>query len=106
MTKGMLWRRLPCRLALWASVVLVAILLGMATVACRGDDSGGYTPPPATIIRASDSAEPTGTQEATPAATLQEPPTRPPLATPESDYPIPVGTPRNTPTPIVDPTEE
>ena len=106
MSKHMLW---PRGLVLWASVFLTMFLLGMASVGCRSDDSDNFTPPPATIIRASDSAEATATLGAAPATTRQVPPTRPPTSTPassERDYPIPAGTPRDTPTPIVYPTKQ
>ena len=106
MTRHMPWRR---GFVLWVSVFVAMLLLGMASVGCRSDDTDDYTPPPATIIRASDSAEATVTLGAVPATTRPVPPTRPPTSTPassERDYPIPAGTPRDTPTPIVYPSKQ
>ena len=101
----------------WRSALML-ILLGLVTayLAACGDDGGeSFTPPPATIIRASEDASPTSTvaQPASPTP-LPMPPTRPPrptVARPAEGhpypypYPMPVHTPRFSPTPVVYPTK-
>ena len=106
-------RRRGLRGILLAVTVAVTLLvLSCFMAACGRDDSDRFTPPPATIIRASDTVEPTATAErlSKPTDTRLLPPTRP-LVTPASaadrDYPLPQGTPQapSTPVPYPYPTE-
>lgn len=90
---------------------LVVLMLGisLALAACGG---GGerYTPPPATIIRASEGAAATstppppaqGTAAPQPTVATPQPTAAAPVATaePERSYPLPVVTPKETPTPV------
>lgn len=91
------------RALLYVLLVCGLTLFGLLVAACRGGD-GGVTPPPATIIRATDEVSPS-TQ-----ATLPMPPTLPPLPTSEEGteaYPLMLDmvVPETTPSPIVYPDE-
>lgn len=90
---------------LWALVVVVIGVMGVATAACSGK-SDDLAPPPATIIRASDSAKPTVTAVATQPATTQPAatPVAPMTSATDVDYPLPVVTPALTSTPLTYPT--
>jgi hypothetical protein len=90
----------------------VFILLGLVLltcVACGGGGDENFTPPPATIIRASDGVTPTMVEEkAPPTATALPLPTSPPqptVASPTEGYPIPAYTPDLSITPMVYPTK-
>lgn len=92
--------------------LVLCVLLGLATVsivACEKTES--FTPPPATIIRASDEVVPSPTSgEKVPEPTETElpmPPTRPSVSasTEPTDYPLPNYTPGKSPTPGTYPTE-
>jgi hypothetical protein len=75
-------------------------------VACS-DDSDFFTPPPATIIRASEDVTPTiapPTQEAYPVVTEASITPGPSAATSPEGYPLVAPTPRESPTPFVYPT--
>jgi len=90
--------------------VLGLILLGLATsfmAACSSNDSGFFTPPPATIIRASEDVTPTiapPTKEAYPVVTAAPSIVFPSATTPPEGYPAVAPTPRESPTPVVYPT--
>ena len=77
-------------------LVLLAAVTG-TLAACDGEDSDGYAPPPATIIRASDTVAPTPT-----VPTEELSPTPSPQAgtvSPTEGYPVPVITPSQPGTP-------
>jgi len=81
---------------LLAGLALLAAVTG-TLAACDGEDSGDYTPPPATIIRAADTATPTPT---VPTEDLS--PTPSPQAgtvIPPEGYPVPATTPSQPGTP-------
>ena len=92
------------------AIALTLTALCVLAVACGGDDADDFTPPPATIIRASDTMEPTAPmqQVSEPTETRPLPPTRPPVtpvSATERDYPIPQGSPVATSTPMAYPTK-
>lgn len=100
----------PRRLA-WTLILMGLVTLCLAGCGDKGAES--FTPPPATIIRASEDVTPTSAvvQVASPTP-LPMPPTRPPrptVASPASDYPYPyppqVQLPKISPTPMVYPTK-
>ena len=75
----------------FALAIILCCLVGMALTACGDGSSDSLTPPPATIIRAVDSEQPTAVtnpgQVATP---LPMPPTRPQVPAGSADaYPTP-----------------
>lgn len=79
-----------------AGLALLAAVTG-TLAACDGEDSDGYTPPPATIIRAADTATPTPTLP-----TKEVSPTPSPQAgtvSPTEGYPAPAITPSQPGTP-------
>ena len=92
-------------------LVFGLFVLTLVVSACGGDSTESYTPPPATIIRASDQAASTATPEAAEGeatATRPMPPTRPPVQMPTkggTDYPLPFVAPEHTATPVVYPTK-
>ena len=90
--------------------VLGLLLLGLAIsfmAACGSNDSDFFTPPPATIIRASEDVTPTSatpTQEAYPMVTEAPVAAFPSATIPPEGYPPVAPTPRESPTPFVYPT--
>jgi len=83
-----------------AGLALLAAVTG-TLAACDGEDSDGYTPPPATIIRAADTATPTATPTPT-LPTKELSPTPSPQAgtvSPTEGYPAPAITPSQPGTP-------
>ena len=93
-----------CLAACARRVLIVLVLLPVALLtlaACDGEASGGYTPPPATIIRASDTMTPSPT--ATEKAASPTPPQQVVTPGPTEGYPAPVITPRSAGTPEVYP---
>ena len=95
------------RKLLWVLLVLTLSALCLVSCGKKGSDVE-YTPPPATVIRASE-GQPTAPATST-STQRPVPPTRPqpPTAAPQETaypypFPQPVGTPRDTPTPFVYP---
>ena len=94
----------------WRLLGILALLgLAMVSIAACGEPEK-VTPPPATIIRASDEIAPTATApEIAPsltASSLPMPPSRPAMPAqikPTKSYPLPVSKPKHSPTPVVYP---
>jgi hypothetical protein len=97
-------------------VLYIAMLTMGAFLLMGCGQEESYTPPPATIIRATEEVSPTVAmrEEAEPSPTATSPsmpptrppaPTAPPSPTDSYPYPPPVRTPRHTATPVVYPTK-
>ena len=97
-------------------VLCIAMLMMGALLLAGCGQEESYTPPPATIIRATEKVSPTVAteKEVEPSSTATSPfrpPTRPPAPTsapsPTDSYPYPppVRTPKHTATPVVYPTK-
>lgn len=90
-------------------LLLLSFLLAWAAAtltACRRDDSGYFTPPPATIIRAVEETTPVPSTPEPEGQTVETlpPPVSGAPSTEEYPYPPPMPTPEESPTPWVYPT--